>query len=82
MFIGVRISIVKNAVRYEEVVTDGRANFNIRMRMKKGSRFGGRKSVRPRSRYGGRGGGVCEIARGIFDSDACRELQSRLGDRI
>lgn len=36
MFIGVRISIVKNAVRYEEIVTDGRADFNIRMRMRKG----------------------------------------------
>ena len=29
------IEDVKNAVRYEEVVTDGRANFNIKMRMKK-----------------------------------------------
>ena len=29
------IEDVKNAVRYEEVVTDGRANFNIRMRMRK-----------------------------------------------
>ena len=29
------IEDVKNAVRYEEVVTDGRADFNIRMRMRK-----------------------------------------------
>jgi len=29
------IEDVKNAVRYEEVVADGRANFNIRMRMRK-----------------------------------------------
>ena len=31
------IEDVKNTVRYEEVVTDGRANFNIRMRMRKDS---------------------------------------------
>ena len=29
------IEDVKNAVRFEEVVTDGRANFSIRMRMRK-----------------------------------------------